>query len=47
MATGIKVTPVDPSVGAKEMSKLHLSTPPDDTNAPNPQTSDSAKPAPQ
>lgn len=27
MATGIKVTQVDPSVGAKEMSKLHLSKP--------------------
>jgi hypothetical protein len=34
MATGIKVTPVDPSVGAKEMSKLHLSKPPDDTDKP-------------
>ena len=27
MATGIKVTPEDPAVGAKEMSKLHLSAP--------------------
>jgi hypothetical protein len=27
MATGIKVTPVDPAVGAKEMSKLHPSKP--------------------
>jgi hypothetical protein len=27
MATGIKVTPMDPVVGAKEMSKLHLSKP--------------------
>jgi hypothetical protein len=27
MATGIKVTPMDPGVGAKEMSKLHLSKP--------------------
>lgn len=33
MATGIKVTPVDPEVGAKEMKKLHLSKPPDDTDA--------------
>jgi hypothetical protein len=33
MATGIKVTPEDPSVGAKEMSKLHLSAPPDDKEA--------------
>jgi hypothetical protein len=30
MATGIKVTPEDPAVGAKEMSKLHLSKPPED-----------------
>jgi hypothetical protein len=29
MATGIKVTAEDPSVGAKEMSKLHLSKPPE------------------
>jgi hypothetical protein len=28
MGTGIKVTPEDPSVGAKEISKLHLSKPP-------------------
>ena len=28
MATGIKVTLEDPSVGAKEMSKLHISAPP-------------------
>jgi len=42
MATGIKVTPVDPSVGAKEMRKLHLSKPPDDTDA-----SKTAAPAPQ
>jgi hypothetical protein len=27
MATGIKVTPQDPGVGAKEMSKLHLASP--------------------
>ena len=44
MATGIKVTPVDPSVGAKEMSKLHLSKPPDDTDATKPGAAD---PAPQ
>jgi Protein of unknown function (DUF2846) len=30
MATMIKVTPEDPAVGAKEMSKLHPSKPPDD-----------------
>ena len=29
MATMIKVTPVDSSVGAKEVSKLHLSKPPE------------------
>lgn len=33
MATGIKVTAEDPEVGAKEMRKLHLSKPPDDTDA--------------
>lgn len=33
MATGIKVTAQDPDVGAKEMRKLHLSKPPDDTDA--------------
>jgi hypothetical protein len=43
MATGIKVTPVDPSVGAKEMSKLHLSKPPDDAEASKAET----KPGPQ
>jgi hypothetical protein len=34
MGTGIKVTPEDPSVGAKEMSKLHLSKPPEDNQQP-------------
>jgi len=47
MATGIKVTAEDPAVGAKEMSKLHLSAPPDDTNAPKTEAQDSGKPAPQ
>jgi len=47
MATGIKVAPVDPSAGAKEMSKLHLSKPPDDTGATQANTQDSGKPAPQ
>jgi hypothetical protein len=47
MATGIKVTPVDPSVGAKEMSKLHLSKPPDDTEASKAEAKDTANPAPQ
>lgn len=46
MATGIKVTPVDPAVGAKEMSKLHLSKPPEDTNTSNP-PKDPGTPAPQ
>lgn len=41
MATMIKVTPQDPSVGAKEMSKLHLSKPPDDKDdAAKPETSE-------
>lgn len=47
MATGIKVTHVDPSVGAKEMSKLHLSKAPDDTNPAPTEAKDSTKPAPQ
>ncbi|MGP8226110.1 MAG: DUF2846 domain-containing protein [Terracidiphilus sp.] len=33
MATGIKVTPMDEATGAKEMSKLHLSKPPDEKDA--------------
>ena len=45
MATGIKVTPVDPSVGGKEMSKLHLSRPVDEKDAPKPETKDTDKPA--
>ena len=44
MATMIKVTPVDPSVGAKDMSKLHLSKPPDDKDEPKPETKDVDKP---
>jgi hypothetical protein len=47
MATGIKVTAEDPSVGAREMSKLHLSKPPDDTNASQAEKNDSGKPASQ
>jgi hypothetical protein len=38
MATGIKVTPEDTSAGAKEMTKLHLSKPPDDKDAAKPGT---------
>ncbi len=44
MATGIKVTPQDPEVGAKEIRKLHLSKPPDDTGAAKPETTDTGKP---
>jgi len=45
MATMIKVTPEDPAVGAKEISKLHLSKPPDDKDSAKPETKDSEKPA--
>ncbi|MDR3739633.1 MAG: DUF2846 domain-containing protein [Terracidiphilus sp.] len=45
MATMIKVTPVEPSVGAKEISKLHLSKPADDKDTPKPESKDSDKPA--
>jgi len=44
MATMIKVTPVDPSEGAKEMSKLHLSKPPDDKETPKPEAKEAEKP---
>jgi hypothetical protein len=37
MATDIKVTPVDAGVGAKEVSKLHASKPPDAKDAANEQ----------
>jgi hypothetical protein len=47
MATGIKVTPVDPSVGGKEMSKLHLSKPPEDIDASKPETKNPANPPAQ
>jgi len=43
-ATGIKVTPVDPDKGAKEMSKLHLSKPVDDKPEATSDTKDNAKP---
>jgi len=45
MGTMIKVTPVDAKLGAKEMSKLHLSKPPDDKDAAKPETKDTDKPA--
>jgi len=44
MATMIKVTPEDPSVGAKEMSKLHPSKPSDDKDAAKPETKETEKP---
>lgn len=44
MATMIKVTPQDPAVGAKEMSKLHLSKPPDDKDMAKPEVKDTDKP---
>ena len=47
MATMIKVTPVDPGVGAKEMSKLHLSKPPDDKDTAKPEAKDAGKPPSQ
>lgn len=47
MATMIKVTPVDPGVGAKEMSKLHLSKPVDDKEEAKPQATDTGKPPAQ
>jgi hypothetical protein len=40
MATGIKVTPADPKVGAKEMSKLHPSKPVDDKEEAKPEAKD-------
>jgi hypothetical protein len=43
-ATGIKVTPVDPEVGAKEIRKLHLSKPPDDKEEAKPATKETDKP---
>jgi len=45
MATMIKVTPVDPTTGAKEMSKLHLSAPPNDKDEAEKETKDAEKPA--
>jgi len=44
MATMIKVTPVDPETGAKEMRKLHLSKPPDDKEEAKPETKENDKP---
>ena len=44
MATMIKVTPQDPGVGAKEISKLHLSKPPEEKDAAKPETKDTETP---
>jgi hypothetical protein len=43
MGTDIKVTPEDPSVGAKEMSKLHLSKPPEDKDKETQETKPATK----
>jgi hypothetical protein len=43
MGTMIKVTPVDAKLGAKEMSKLHLSKPIDDKEEAKPETKDTDK----
>jgi hypothetical protein len=40
MGTDIKVTQVDPESGAKEMSKLHLSKPPEEPAAAKPDSKD-------
>jgi hypothetical protein len=45
MGTGVKVTLMDAGIGAKEMSKLHLSKPVDDKDTPKPETKDTDKPA--
>lgn len=47
MATMIKVTPVEPEVGAKAILKLHLSKPEEDKDAPKPETKDGEKPPAQ
>lgn len=44
MATMIKVTPVDPEAGAKEIRKLHLSKPPDDKEEAKPETKETGQP---
>jgi hypothetical protein len=45
MATGIKVTAVDPVEGAKEMSKLHVSKPPLEPDPPKTDADGAEKPA--
>jgi hypothetical protein len=44
MATMIKVKPVDPAAGAKEIRKLHLSKPPGDTEETKPEAKDTDQP---
>jgi len=44
MATGIKVEPVDPEKGAKEVRKLHISKPVDEKEEAKPETKDADKP---
>jgi len=44
MATGIKVEPVDPGKGAKEIRKLHPSKPVDDKEETKPETKDTNQP---
>jgi hypothetical protein len=44
MGTGIKATPEDAAVGAKEMSKLHLSAPPEEKEADQKKIEESKKP---
>jgi hypothetical protein len=43
-ATDIKVTSEDPSVGAKEMSKLHLAKPPEEPDQAKPESKDAGQP---
>ena len=47
MATMIKVTPVDPGVGAKEIRKLHITKPPEDKEEPKPDSKTAVDPAPK
>ena len=47
MATMIKVTPVDPGVGAKEIRKLHLTKPPNDKEEAKPEAKAAEPPAPK
>lgn len=44
MATMIKVKPVEPEVGAKQIRKLHLSKPPDEKEQAAPEATESGQP---